>query len=258
MDLHANHITEYCEQLGLPAIATNWSMIAQHQLNKEGSLAQFLMELLQCEVTARDERVKQTLLKLSGLPTLKTLETYDFTVSQGVPKAHIMELATLSFIERKENVVLLGPSGLGKTHIALALAHRAIMHKIKVRFITAADLMLQLANAHRAGKLQHYIHRCVMTPRLLVIDEIGYLPFGREEAHLFFEVITRRYEKGSVILTSNLPFSQWSQAFASDQALTVAMLDRLLHHCHIIQMTGQSYRLRDKRKIGITPTIISQ
>jgi transcriptional regulator with XRE-family HTH domain len=126
---------------------------------------------------------------------------------------------------------------------------------IKVRFITAADLMIQLAAANQQGKLKSYLQRSILAPRLLIIDEIGYLPFGRDEANLFFNVIAKRYENGSIILTSNLPFSQWAGAFADDATLTAAMLDRLLHHCHVIQISGESYRLRNKRKAGILPSI---
>ena len=124
------------------------------------------------------------------------------------------------------------------------------MAGIKTRFITAADLMLQLATARKQERLQGYFNRAVIGPRLLVVDEIGYLPFGREEANLFFNVVAKRYERGSMILTSNLSFAQWSSAFADDQTLTAAMLDRLLHHAHIVQIAGESYRLKDKRKAG--------
>ena len=123
---------------------------------------------------------------------------------------------------------------------------------MKTRFITAADLMLQLATARAQGRLKEYFNRAVIGPRLLVVDEIGYLPFGREEANLFFNVVAKRYERGSMVLTSNLPFAQWASAFADDQTLTAAMLDRLLHHAHIVQIAGESYRLKDKRKAGQT------
>ena len=119
---------------------------------------------------------------------------------------------------------------------------------------SAADLVLQLATAHRQGKLAEVIRRTVLAPRLLVIDEIGYLPLDRTEANLFFQVVAKRYEKGSVILTSNLPFSQWDSVFAGDGALTAAMLDRLLHHAHIVNIQGESYRLKDKRKAGLFPS----
>jgi DNA replication protein DnaC len=189
-------------------------------------------------------------MKLATLPAVKTLESYDFTFATGAPKTQIHELATLSFIERAENVVLLGPSGVGKTHLAVALGHRAVMAGIKTRFLTAADLMIQLAAAKAQGRLKEYFNRAIIGPRLLIVDELGYLPFGRDEANLFFNVVARRYEHGSMVLTSNLPFTQWADTLADDQTLTAAMLDRLLHHAHIVQISGDSYRLKDKRKAG--------
>ncbi len=129
------------------------------------------------------------------------------------------------------------------------------MSNVKTRFITAADLMLQLSTAYQQGKLRTYMQRVILAPKLLIIDEIGYLPFGREEANLFFNVIAKRYEKGSTILTSKLPFSQWSKSFEDDVTLTAAMLDRLLHHCHVVQISGESYRLKDKKRIGIQPQV---
>ncbi|MGN8160809.1 ATP-binding protein, partial [Salinisphaera sp. SWV1] len=142
-----------------------------------------------------------------------------------------------------------------KSHLAIALAYRALMNGIKTRFVTAADLMLQLRAAQRQERLKQYFNRVVMGPKLLVIDEIGYLPFGRDEANLFFNVVAKRYERASMILTSNLPFTQWAGAFADDQTLTAAMLDRLLHHAHIVQISGESYRLRNKRKAGVKQPI---
>ena len=189
-------------------------------------------------------------MKIATLPGVKTIEQYDFGFASGAPRAQIQELASLTFIARAENIVFLGPSGVGKSHLAQALAYRAVMAGIKTRFITAADLMLQLATARKQERLQGYFNRAVIGPRLLVVDEIGYLPFGREEANLFFNVVAKRYERGSMILTSNLPFAQWASAFAEDQTLTAALLDRLLHHAHIVQISGESYRLKDKRKAG--------
>lgn len=202
------------------------------------------------ENDARLQRQRSALVKMATLPSIKTLEEYDFAFASGAPRAQIQELAALTFIERAENVVFLGPSGVGKSHLAQALAYRAAMAGIKTRFITAADLMLQLATAHKQDRLKEYFNRAVIGPRLLIVDEIGYLPFGREEATLFFNVVAKRYERGSIVLTSNLPFSQWASAFADDQTLTAALLDRLLHHAHIVQISGESYRLKDKRKAG--------
>jgi DNA replication protein DnaC len=250
MSLQQERIAALCSGLKLERLSAEWPALAQEAAAGEVSYADFLEKLLSAEAAARVERTRQTLLKLATLPAVKTLEQYDFAFASGAPRAQIQELAALTFIERAENVVLLGPSGVGKSHIAIALAYRGIMAGIKTRFVAAADLMLQLAAAKAQGRLKEYFNRMVLGPKLLVVDEIGYLPFGREEANLFFNVVAKRYERGSMILTSNLSFAQWPSAFADDQTLTAAMLDRLLHHAHIVQIAGESYRLKDKRKAG--------
>ena len=191
------------------------------------------------------------LTRVAGFPAIKTLEAFDFAFATGVPRTQIHELASLSFIERIENVVLLGPSGTGKTHIAIALGYLATQRGWKVRFTSAADLALALETAQRQGRLKEVMHRTVAAPKLLIIDEIGYLPFAREQANLFFQVVARRYEKGAMILTSNLAFGSWDESFAGDAVLTAAMLDRILHHAAIVQIAGESYRLKDKRRAGV-------
>ena len=251
MNLQYQQIDALCQELKLPALQVQWSVLAQKVADTQGSFADFLLAGLESERAARQERVRQALLKISSLPAIKSLEGYDFNFATGAPKAQIQELASLSFIERAENIVLLGPSGVGKSHLAMAFAYRAVMAGIKTRFITAADLMIQLAAAKAQGRLKGYFNRAILGPRLLVVDEMGYLPFGREEANLFFNVVAKRYERGSMILTSNLPFTQWASALADDQTLTAALLDRLLHHAHIVQISGDSYRLKDKRKAGV-------
>jgi DNA replication protein DnaC len=253
MNLQHERIAELCEQMKFAGLATDWPALAQQAADTEASFADFLERALKAEYEARQQRKRQTLLKLATLPAVKTLEQYDFGFASGAPRSQIMELGGLGFVERAENVVLLGPSGVGKSHLAIALAYRAVMAGIKVRFITAADLMLQLATARNQGRLNEYFNRAVIGPKLLVVDEIGFLPFGREEANLFFNVVAKRYERGSMILTSNLPFTQWAGTFADDQVLVAAMLDRLLHHAHIVQITGESWRLRDKRRAGPAP-----
>jgi len=253
MNLQHDRITALCTELKLYRVGGDWAAIAQDAARSEASFGDFIERLLLSEAAARGERQRHTLLKLATLPTIKTLEQFDFAFASGAPRAQIQELAALTFIERAENIVLLGPSGVGKSHVAIALAYKAVMAKIKTRFITAADLMMQLATAKSQARLKEYFNRAVIGPRLLVVDEIGYLPFGREEANLFFNVIAKRYEHGSMILTSNLPFTQWAGAFADDVTLTAALLDRLLHHAHVVQITGESYRLKDKRKAGQTP-----
>jgi DNA replication protein DnaC len=243
-------IAEFCEQLKLIRLSSEWPGLAQDAAKTEASFADFLEKVLECEMFGRDERRRSTLMRLATMPSIKTLDQFDWSHAGGAPKAQILELAHLAFVQRAENIVLLGPSGVGKTHIALSLAHRAVMAGHKVRFLAAADLMLQLSIAKSQGRLKEYFNRAILGPKLLIVDEIGYLPFGREEANLFFNVVAKRYEHGSMVLTSNLPFTQWATAFADDQTLTAAMLDRLLHHAHIVQITGDSYRLKDKRKAG--------
>lgn len=250
MNLQADRIVGLCDALQLGWVAAEYGAIAQSAADESMTFSDFLERVLKVEVDGRHERAKQTLLKMATLPGIKTLEDYDYLFG-GAPKTQIQELSTLAFIERAENIVLLGPSGVGKTHIAQALAYRAVMSRIKTRFITAADLMLQLGAAHRKGQLKGYFNRAILGPKLLVIDELGYLPFGREEANLLFQVIAKRYERGSVIITSNLAFSDWATTLADDATLTAALLDRLLHHGHIVTLKGESYRLKDKRRAGM-------
>lgn len=255
MNLQMDRIRDSCETLKLNTMAVEWSAIADTAAGTDNTLADFLEQVLAVELESRLQRTRETLLKFAGLPAIKRFEDYDFKFATGAPRKQLQELTGLAFIERAENIVLLGPSGVGKSHLASSFAYNAIQKGIKVRFITAADLMLQLATAKKQERLESYIKRSVLGPKLLVIDEIGYLPFGREEANLFFNVIAKRYEQGSVIVTSNLPFSQWSTAFADDQTLTAALLDRLLHHAHIVQISGNSYRLKGKKMAGINPAI---
>jgi DNA replication protein DnaC len=253
MNLQMQRIQQVCTELKLHAVANEWSAIADRGAGQNATLADFLEALLQVEMDARRLRTRDILLKMAGLPAIKHFDDYDFRFATGAPRKQLQELTSLAFIERAENIVLLGPSGVGKSHLAISLAYQAIQRSTKVRFITAADLMLQLATAKKQDRLDAYLKRSILSPKLLVIDEIGYLPFGRAEANLFFNVIAKRYEVGSVIVTSNLPFSQWSTAFAEDQTLTAALLDRLLHHAHIVQISGNSYRLKGKKTAGIAP-----
>lgn len=249
--LEHEQIRTLCDELKMQSVADHYIELAQQAASSERSYIAFLTDILKAEHTARQARSRHTMVKMAGFPTIKTLDDYDFKFATGAPKKTIMTLADLAFIERKENIVLLGPSGTGKTHLAIALGYLATQRNLKVRFLTAADLLLQLEAAQRQGKYQEVLRRSVLGPSLLIVDEIGYLPLANDQANLFFQVIAKRYESGSVILTSNLSFGEWEQAFGGNTALTSAILDRLLHHSHVIQVRGDSYRLKEKMKSGI-------
>ena len=251
MDIQHERIVEACRQLRIDTMGEQYSLLAARAAANQLTFAEFFEALLKAQLDDKQIRTRAILQRTAGFPVLKTLEEFDFTFAHGAPKKSVMELWSMVFVERAENVVLLGPSGLGKTHLAIALGYIATQMGIKTRFISAADLVIALAAASRQERLTDFLKRNVMMPRLLIIDEIGYLPLGRDEANLFFQVIAKRYEKGSVIVTSNLPFGQWDQTFAGDQTLTAALLDRLLHHSHVLQLKGESYRLKDKRKAGV-------
>ena len=251
---HLQHerITALAQDLRLTALPDLYGPIAQNAAErKDASFADFFEQVLKAERDARRVRAREMLTRTAGFPALKTLDAYDFAFATGAPRSQIQELASLGFVERAENVVLLGPIGTGKTHLAIALGLLAAHKGWKVRFTTAADLVIAMEAAHRQGRIKEVMHRAVAMPKLLIIDEIGYLPFGREQANLFFQVVARRYEKGSLILTSNLTFGSWDDAFAGDAVLTAAMLDRILHHATVVQISGESYRLKDKRRAGI-------
>lgn len=251
MSIQHERILSLCERLSWPALPVNYSSLAQKAASNNMGYTDFLEEVLHSEWEEKQARSRALLTKMAAFPMIKTLDDFDFKFATGIPKAKIQELTSLAFIERKENVVLLGPSGVGKTHLAVSLGYLATKANIKTKFISAADLMLLLETAHRQGRYKEVMSRSINKPRLLIIDEIGYLPMGREQANHFFQVVANRYEKASVIVTSNLPFGQWDNTFAGDKVLTAAMLDRLLHHAHVIQCRGSSYRLKDKLKAGI-------
>ena len=255
MNLQLERVVALCEALNLDGIATQFTALADVAATGEHSYTDYLEQCLRAEQTARFARSRSVLAKMAGFPAIKLLDEYDFRFAVGAPKKQICELASLAFIERRENVVLLGPSGVGKTHLAIALGYLATQAGLKTRFLSAADLLLQLDTAQRQGRLKQVLRRSVNGPSVLIIDEIGYLPMSREQANLFFQVVAYRYEKGSMILTSNLSFGQWDETFAGNTALTSAMLDRILHHAHVIQIRGDSYRLKDKKKAGVIDTV---
>ncbi|ACC76569.1 IS21-like element helper ATPase IstB [Paraburkholderia caribensis] len=240
-----------CKQLNLLHLPTQIAHLGQMAAKRELGYLDFLEQALKDEAMARAERMRRMLTRLAGFPAIKTLDEFDFEFALGVPKALVLELGSLAFVERAENVVLLGPSGVGKTHLAVALGYRATQAGFRTRFITAADVLMQLTTALRRNQLEETIKRITKPYKLLIIDEMGYLPMDREQANLLFQVVAKRYETGSLILTSNLPFGQWDQTFADDATLTAALLDRLLHHAHVVPISGDSYRLKEKRQAGM-------
>ncbi len=248
--LSHDRLARLCEEMKLAGIMDAYPALAAQASEEEQSFTDFLENVLVAERDFRRARSAATLVRMAGFPAIKTLDDYDFKFASAAPKRQIEQLASLAFIARRENAVFLGPSGVGKTHLAIAMGHKAASAGIKTQFTTAADLILKVEVAQRQGRLSDVL-RSMSRASLLIVDEIGYLPLHREQAHLFFQIVAARYEKGSTIMTSNLSFGAWDQAFAGDRVLTAAMLDRLLHHAHVIQIQGESYRLKDKRKAGI-------
>ena len=189
VELQHQRLMVLAEQLQLDSLISAAPALSQQAVDQEWSYMDFLEHLLHEEKLARHQRKQAMYTRMAAFPAVKTFEEYDFTFATGVPQKQIQSLRSLSFIERNENIVLLGPSGVGKTHLAIAMGYEAVRAGIKVRFTTAADLLLQLSTVQRQGRYKTTLHRGVMAPKLLIIDEIGYLPFSQEEAKLFFQVI---------------------------------------------------------------------
>ena len=212
--------------------------------------AEAIQELLGAQITLRNNRRLQAAMRSSRLPAVKTLEEFDFSFQPSIKREQIDSLAELSFLERKENVVLLGPPGVGKTHLAIGLAIAAAQNGRRVYYGTLADLVTSLEEARAAGALKRRL-AVLAAPSLMVVDEIGYLPVSQTGAVLFFQLMSRRYEHASTVMTSNKGFEEWGEILG-DEVMAAALIDRILHHCHIVNIRGNSYRMRQHTELWQT------
>jgi DNA replication protein DnaC len=241
--LHTLNLTTmpaHLDRLAAQAAADNWSAL------------EFLDALTQTELAGRTERDVQRKMRLARFPFQKTLDEFDFAFQPSVNEHQIRDLATLRFVEHAENILFLGPPGVGKTHLAVALGICAILQGMSVLFYALPDLIQTLAGDARSDRLNHRL-QALSRPQLLILDEMGYFSLDKRSAHFLFQLVSRRYDHGSIVLTSNKSYSQWGDIF-SDAVLASALLDRLLHHSLTVNIRGASYRLKDKLKVLAVPT----
>jgi DNA replication protein DnaC len=235
----------HLKALKLPTFGREYDKVARQCAAEGVDHVRYLLRLAELEMIDREQRLIERRIRSARFPAVKSLDSYDFTALPSLNKALVLELARCDYLARRENVIALGNAGTGKTHIALGLGLAACQKGLAVGFTTAAALVNELIEARdekRLLRLQRQLAAC----KLLIIDELGYVPLSPTGAELLFEVFSQRYERGSVIVTSNLPFDEWTSVFGSER-LTGALLDRLTHHVHILEMNGDSYRLRQSK-----------
>ena len=249
VDPQMERVTRHLTRLKLVATRERLDGLLQEAARKELGYMDFLDLVLSEEAQSKDLKRTRMGIQIAHFPVVRRLEDFDFSLQPSIDQKLIRELETGRFIANGENVLLLGPPGVGKTHLAIGLGRKVVEHGASALFVPALGLVAQMMRAESEGRLEERLTQ-LTKPKLLIIDELGYLPFERRAAHLLFQLVNRRYERGSMILTSNQPVGNWGEVFG-DAVLATAILDRLLHHSHVITIKGESYRLREKRKAGL-------